>query len=85
MPNLVQVGNSQGVRIPKSLIAQSGLADGDFDFELLTNGLLLKPQRQARAGWQQATAEQLATGNDAALDNDWQNAELTTDEDWVWE
>jgi len=37
---LTRIGNSQGIRIPKPLIAQAHLANVELDFEVLENGLL---------------------------------------------
>jgi len=40
MTMLTRIGNSQGIRIPKPLIAQAHLANVELDFEVLENGLL---------------------------------------------
>lgn len=43
MTMLTRIGNSQGIRIPKALIAQAHLENVELDFEVLENGLLIKP------------------------------------------
>jgi len=43
MAHLVKIGNSQGIRIPKPLIAQAHLENVQIDLEVVENGLLLKP------------------------------------------
>ena len=43
MTMLTRIGNSQGIRIPKSLIAQAHLENVQIDLELVENGLLIKP------------------------------------------
>jgi len=43
MTMLTRIGNSQGIRIPKSLIAQAHLENVQIDLEVVENGLLLKP------------------------------------------
>jgi antitoxin MazE len=43
MTMLTQIGNSQGIRIPKPLIAQAHLDNVQIDLEVVENGLLLKP------------------------------------------
>jgi len=43
MTMLTRIGNSQGIRIPKSLIAQAHLENVQIDLEVVKNGLLIKP------------------------------------------
>jgi antitoxin MazE len=43
MTMLTRIGNSQGIRIPKPLIAQAHLENVQIDLEIVENGLLLKP------------------------------------------
>ncbi len=52
MTMLTRIGNSQGVRIPKPLIKQAHLEDANLEFEVLANGLLIKPvNHNAREAW----------------------------------
>lgn len=43
MTMLTRIGNSQGIRIPKALIAQARLENVQIDLEVVENGLLIKP------------------------------------------
>ena len=43
MTMLTRIGNSQGIRIPKPLIAQAHLENVQIDLEVVSNGLLIKP------------------------------------------
>ena len=43
MTMLTRIGNSQGIRIPKPLIAQANLENVQIDLEVVENGLLIKP------------------------------------------
>ncbi len=43
MTMLTRIGNSQGIRIPKPLIAQAHLENVQIDLEVVENGLLIKP------------------------------------------
>jgi len=43
MTMLTRIGNSQGVRIPKPLIAQANLENTQLDLEIVKEGLLIKP------------------------------------------
>lgn len=54
---LVQIGNSQGVRIPKPLLEQAGL-EGEVRLRIVESGIIIEGAAQPRAGW--ATAAELA-------------------------
>ena len=55
MAKLIQIGNSRGIRIPKPLIEQAKLESGEIEFEVVTEGLLLKPiNATLRQGWEQS-------------------------------
>ena len=85
MPNLIRIGNSRGVRIPKTLIQQAGLAGQELEFSLLEDGVLIKPvHNQPRQGWEQLIREALQTHGDDIIDEEWLNAPLTDDSDWEW-
>ena len=43
MTMLTRIGNSQGIRIPKPLIAQANLENTQLDLEIVKEGLLIKP------------------------------------------
>ena len=40
---LTRIGNSQGIRIPKSLISKANLENVQLDLEVVEEGLLIKP------------------------------------------
>ena len=43
MTMLTQIGNSQGIRIPKPLITQANLENVQLDLQIVEEGLLVKP------------------------------------------
>lgn len=47
---IIQIGNSQGIRIPKVLLEESCIK-GDVDVELHPDGILIRNAQQPRAGW----------------------------------
>ena len=51
MAKIIKIGNSQGVRIPKPIIALSNLENIELDFVVLDSGLLITPDKKARVGW----------------------------------
>lgn len=76
---IVRIGNSQGVRIPKTLLAEAGLSD-EVEISVTQRGLLLEPTRDVRAGWAEAAAALAAAGGMDSV------AFLPTefdDEEWV--
>ena len=52
MPKIIQIGNSQGIRIPKPIIALSELEDKELEFVVIDSGLLITPQKKVRVGWE---------------------------------
>ena len=48
---LVQIGNSRGIRIPKPLIEQCGLGD-KVELRIQNDCLVISPDRKARQGWE---------------------------------
>ena len=52
---LIPIGNSRGVRIPKALIEQSGLTHS-VEISVRPEGLLISPGRRPRDGWAEAFA-----------------------------
>jgi len=79
---LIKIGNSFGVRIPKSMISQYQLA-GDIEIDPTESGILIKAKKKARAGWEEQLAKAISEGhkpddellegfNDDFTDNEWQ-------------
>ena len=50
---LVRIGNSRGVRIPKPLIEQCGLGDM-VELRVENDCLVISPERRPRQGWGEA-------------------------------
>jgi antitoxin MazE len=66
---LVRIGNTQGVRIPKPLLEQTGLRD-EVDIEVEGDHLVIRAVAAPRAGWDEAFQEMARQGDDALLDSD---------------
>lgn len=71
------IGNSRGVVLPKTLLAQAGLDEGSVADVALEDGaiVLRKPARSVRAGWADAAQTIAAAGDDALLMGEFGNAE----------
>lgn len=50
---IIQIGNSQGVRIPKVLLEDSRIT-GEVDLELHPDGILVRNAQKRRSGWDEA-------------------------------
>lgn len=80
---IIQIGNSQGIRIPKPVLQQCGLGK-EVELEVRNKTIIIKPSEHSRAKWGrafQAMAEQV---DDRLLDET-SNDETTWDaEEWEW-
>jgi antitoxin MazE len=79
---IVRIGNSQGVRIPKSLLEQTGLAD-EVELEVRDSTIIIKPAGRPRVGWDDAFSKMAEHSDDELLDpaiadSEWDNSE------WTW-
>lgn len=79
---LIKIGNSFGIRIPKSLIQQYELSN-NIEIDPTENGILIKSKKKARAGWDQQLATAIQNGHqpddellegftDEHIDKEWQ-------------
>jgi antitoxin MazE len=53
--NLIRIGNSRGIRIPKPLIEQAGLAE-TVSLTAEKGRLVIRAERKLRHGWEDAFA-----------------------------
>jgi antitoxin MazE len=81
---LVRIGNSQGVRIPKLLIEQSGLC-GELEMESRQGALVIRAARKPRAGWASAFREMAERGDDAPLPDLSVSMSDWDEEEWEWQ
>jgi antitoxin MazE len=77
--NLVKIGNSQGVRIPKPLLEQCAFGNV-AELEVRDGALVITPVGRGRAEWN--TAFQAAAGEDLLLQSAGANA--FDREEWEW-
>ncbi|MBM2810633.1 MAG: SpoVT/AbrB protein [Chloroflexi bacterium] len=78
---IVQIGNSRGLRIPKTLLEECGITES-VDLTVDKGRLIVEPVRNPREGWAEAARLMADRGEDHLLD-----AETPTDFDeteWKW-
>ncbi|MBK8465810.1 MAG: AbrB/MazE/SpoVT family DNA-binding domain-containing protein [Chloracidobacterium sp.] len=78
---IIQIGNSQGIRIPKVLLEDSRIT-GEVDLELHPDGILIRNTQQARAGWDEAF-KSMAENEDDELEGGNSPTEFEKKE-WQW-
>lgn len=77
-----KLGNSQGVLIPKPILAQVGLQEGAAEMTVEGDAIVLRRVKQdVRAGWAQACKALGSSGGDALVWPEFGNAD---DEEFVW-
>ncbi len=81
---IIKIGNSQGVRIPKPLLEESGL-HGEVELQAHENGIVIRPIARPRAGWEQAFQSMSAHQDDRLLDEGLLPCSSSwDDEEWRW-
>ncbi|KAF7962738.1 antitoxin [Cupriavidus sp. UYMU48A] len=76
-----KMGNSQGVLIPKPILAQLGLVD-EVEMEIENDALVIRrPKNKPRHGWAEAAKAIAEAGDDALVLGEFPNVE---DEDLRW-
>lgn len=78
---IIQIGNSQGIRIPKALLEESGIT-GDVNLELTEEGILIRNISKPRTGWEQAFRELAENDDDSPLEETGSTAFET--KEWQW-
>ncbi|MFZ4615087.1 MAG: AbrB/MazE/SpoVT family DNA-binding domain-containing protein [Rectinemataceae bacterium] len=79
--SLVQVGNSKGIRLPKSILDQCQIED-KLEMEVTNNEIILKPvKNKPREKWAEKFRKMSEKGDDALLIND--SLDLS-DKEWEW-
>ena len=80
---LIRIGNSRGVRLPKAILEQAGL-ERDVDITLHDGAVVIRAAVHPRAGWAEAFADIAANGDDFVLDADAPFLTSWDEEDWEW-
>ena len=81
--HLIHIGNSQGIRIPKSLIEQAHL-NGDVEILVEDSRLVVRAVSSPRAGWADAFQRMAAAGDDALLEEESLVASDWDETEWQW-
>ena len=78
---VVKIGNSHGIRIPRTLLEQADLTD-EVEMTIEGNKLVIQSARHHRQGWETKFMEMAQQGDDHLLD---EPAPTSLDEsEWAW-
>jgi antitoxin MazE len=76
MTTLIRIGNSLGVRIPKTIIEQAHLEDKELKFKVTDDGLLIQPVKKTRKGWKEQFDKALQFRASSNEEQEWLEAPL---------
>jgi antitoxin MazE len=79
---LIRIGNSRGIRIPKTIIEQCGFGD-TVDIHVEENRLIIAPEKQPRHGWREAFAAARSEQTDSLFLDTLAPNEFDNEE-WTW-
>ena len=78
---LIRIGNSRGVRLPKPMIEEAGLAD-EVEMRVVDGVLVIRATRVPRAGWAEAARRMRENDADRLLDEP--TATRFDESEWRW-
>lgn len=80
---VIKIGNSQGLRIPKPILEQTGIMD-DVEIEVDKNQIIIRPVKNAREGWDKAFIRMRKKGDDTPLIDEIDISNSWDEEEWQW-
>ena len=78
---IIQIGNSQGIRIPKVLLEECKIT-GEVDLEIHTDGILIRNTQKPRSGWDEAFKTMAENEDDEIADAS--SATEFEKKEWQW-
>ena len=78
---IIPIGNSKGIRIPKAVLEECGF-NGTVNLEVKGGKLIISKGRKPREGWAEAAKRCHENGDDKLL---WpEDMQDDFDKDWTW-
>ena len=81
--NVIRIGNSRGIRIPKTVLEQCHLQD-EVEIEVINDHLIVRSATKPRSGWADAFSEMHGRGDDTLLDQESQSPSHWDETEWQW-
>jgi len=80
---IIKIGNSQGVRIPKPILKQTGI-QVDLELEVEKGRIILRPISNPRTDWDIAFKEMAENKDDRVIDGADGIRNSFDEEEWQW-
>lgn len=80
---VIKIGNSQGIRIPKILLEQTGIME-DVELEIGKNQIVIRPISNPRIDWDNAFRAMADKGDDALINGEFGFPNTWDEEEWQW-
>lgn len=81
--SIIKIGNSQGIRIPKPLLDQSGIT-ADVELEAKRHQIIIRAVRNPRSGWDKAFKRMAQNGDDTLADGADIISHSWDEDEWTW-
>ena len=80
---VIKIGNSQGLRIPKPILEQTGILK-DVEIEVEKDQIIIRPVKDAREGWDDAFKVMGEKGDDKPIIEDEDIVHSWDEDEWQW-
>ena len=80
---IIRIGNSQGIRIPKLYLQQTGLSE-EVNLEVLDKEIIIRSSKHPRQGWAEAFQAMAKHRDDQLLDKEAVNQSGWDETEWQW-
>ncbi len=80
---VVKIGNSQGIRIPKPILEQTGITE-DVELEVEKNQIIIRPISNPRVGWDMAFKTMSEKNDDLQIYGTENISHSWDEEEWQW-
>lgn len=80
---IIRIGNSQGIRIPKLYLQQTGLGE-EVELEVQDGEIVIRSTQHPRQDWAEAFRAMAAKGDDKILDEKSINQSSWDEAEWQW-
>ncbi len=81
---VIKIGNSRGIRIPKSILEQSRIKD-EVELVIKNGSIIIKSVQNKRENWDKAFNLMSINKDDILLDKEYLKKQNVWDNDeWVW-
>jgi antitoxin MazE len=80
---VVKIGNSQGIRIPKTILEQTGIMN-DVELDVEKDRIVIRPISNPRQGWENAFKAMSDNRDDILMRGDENISHFWDDEEWRW-